>query len=98
MHISVISLWCSAEWKPFQKAQLPESKYEPLLKTDLNCWKCGADLANMPKLKTHLQGHLQSHLAKHKAAMTKKRKHEIDLTGEDSDGAGPAPKKKETGS
>lgn len=49
----------------------------------------------MPKLKAHLQSHLQSHLAKHKAEATKKRKHEIDLTGEDSDDGGPAPKKKE---
>lgn len=50
----------------------------------------------MPKLKAHLQSHLQSHLAKQKAVMTKKRKHEIDLTGEDSDSTGLALKKKET--
>ncbi|KDQ12373.1 hypothetical protein BOTBODRAFT_34672 [Botryobasidium botryosum FD-172 SS1] len=34
---------------------LREEQYEPLLKTDLTCWKCGEEVRNIPLLKSHLE-------------------------------------------
>ncbi|KAG8912413.1 hypothetical protein FRC00_004578, partial [Tulasnella sp. 408] len=65
-------------------ARLPESRYEPLLKSDMQCWRCDTDLKTVPKLKEHLQTHFDRDIAR----MKKKRKHEIDLTGDDEDEAG----------
>lgn len=34
---------------------LQATEYEPLLKADLSCWRCGKGLKNMPALKAHLR-------------------------------------------
>ncbi|KAG9042628.1 hypothetical protein FS837_010612 [Tulasnella sp. UAMH 9824] len=67
-----------------KRASLPESRYESLLKSDMQCWRCDTDLKTVPKLKEHLQTHLDRDIAR----MKKKRKHEIDLTGDDENEAG----------
>ena len=36
-------------------AKLPATKYDPILKEALACWKCGQPQKTMPALKTHLK-------------------------------------------
>ncbi|KAG8733910.1 hypothetical protein FRC12_018701 [Ceratobasidium sp. 428] len=38
-----------------RKAAIPAQKYEPLLKTDLACFKCREKFKTIPQLKAHLQ-------------------------------------------
>ncbi|KAG8941343.1 hypothetical protein FRC04_004589 [Tulasnella sp. 424] len=66
------------------RASLPDAQYEPLLKSDMKCWRCDTELKTVPKLKEHLQSHFDRDIAQ----MKKKRKHEIDLTGDDEDEVG----------
>ncbi|GJJ12152.1 hypothetical protein Clacol_006393 [Clathrus columnatus] len=40
---------------PIFVIKLPASKYEPLLKEDLVCWKCDELFSTIPKLKEHLK-------------------------------------------
>lgn len=55
-------------------ARLPVSQYEPLLKEDLNCWRCHTSLKNIPALKVHLQEEWDKE--KRKTTVQKKRKRE----------------------
>ena len=66
---------------PLQRARLPSSEYELILKGDLQCWKCDETLKTMPKLKEHLKAHFDKELA----ARKKKRKVEIDLTTDEEE-------------
>lgn len=36
-------------------SELKKSQYEPLLKGELACWRCGHAMKNIPTLKAHLQ-------------------------------------------
>jgi len=63
LHIDEIMEWFELpSATPFVKGVTYESKtalnekvYDPLLKEDLSCFKCGQDFKFMPKLKDHLQ-------------------------------------------
>jgi aprataxin len=57
-------------------SKLKKSQYEPLLKDDLVCWRCGHVLKNMPTLKTHLQEEWDKEAKTEKARLERKRKRE----------------------
>jgi aprataxin len=44
--------------------KLPKSQYEPILKEDLQCWRCEEAAKNFPALKEHLKEHFDSDCAK----------------------------------
>ncbi|KZP20762.1 HIT-like protein [Athelia psychrophila] len=56
--------------------ELKKSAYEPLLKEDLACWRCGAAMKNMPTLKAHLQEEWEKEEKAQKAKLQRKRKRE----------------------
>lgn len=53
-------------------SELSVSRYEPLLKEDLKCWRCYVSQKNIPTLKAHLQEEWDKE--KRKATTQKKRK------------------------
>ncbi|KAK7693437.1 hypothetical protein QCA50_003005 [Cerrena zonata] len=54
--IDEILSWFAAEPSYFSTiSELKKSQYEPLLKEDLECFRCECSIKNMPLLKTHLQ-------------------------------------------
>ncbi|KAF8610152.1 hypothetical protein BDV93DRAFT_601209 [Ceratobasidium sp. AG-I] len=55
-----------------QKAAIPTSKYEALLKTNLECFKCQESFKTIPQLKIHLQKEWDE--AKEDALQQKRRK------------------------
>lgn len=57
-------------------SELKKSQYEPLLKEELACWRCGQAMKNIPTLKTHLQKEFDDETARSKASLEKKRKRE----------------------
>jgi aprataxin len=71
-------------------SSLKKLEYEPLLKEDLMCFRCGRTLKNMPLLKTHLQEEWNALRSKGAS----KRKADIEVT---SDNTRPA-KKADVGS
>jgi len=79
-------------------SQLTISRYEPLLKEDLSCWKCHSTQKNIPTLKAHLKEEWNKE--KRKATAQKKRKREEEATvsssGEVITEEGPQTKRLET--
>lgn len=59
-----------------QMRELKKSEYEPLLKENLACWRCGTTMKNMPTLKTHLQEEWEKEEKAEKAKLERKRKRE----------------------
>jgi len=57
-------------------AELKKSQYEPLLKEDLTCFRCGHTMKNIPTLKVHLQEEWDKGAAREKAKLERKRKRE----------------------
>ena len=57
-------------------SDLKKSRYEPLLKDDLVCWRCGNVFKNMPTLKTHLQEEWDVEAKTEKTKLERKRKRE----------------------
>ena len=57
-------------------SELKESQYEPLLKEELACWRCGHAMKNIPTLKTHLQKEFDDEAARLKVRLENKRKRE----------------------
>jgi len=64
-----------------QMSKLKKSQYEPLLKDDLVCWRCGHSFKNMPTLKAHLQEEWDQEAKAEKAKLERKRKRE-ELSGD----------------
>lgn len=60
-------------------ARLEEKEYEALIKTDLSCFHCGSVMANIPKLKAHLQDEFDTMITKEAARAERKRKWEEKL-------------------
>jgi aprataxin len=54
-----------------QVSKLEKSEYDPLLKTDLSCWRCGQHYKNIPALKEHLQEEWDKESAREKAKIKK---------------------------
>lgn len=54
--------------------ELKKSQYEPLLKDDLVCWRCGHVFKNMPTLKAHLQEEWDQEAKAEKTKLERKRK------------------------
>lgn len=57
-----------------QMTELKKSQYEPLLKDDLVCWRCGHVFKNMPTLKAHLQEEWDQEAKAEKTKLERKRK------------------------
>lgn len=53
-------------------AELKPSKYEPILKEDLVCFRCDQPQKNMPTLKAHLQTEWDNLRKREKALLEKK--------------------------
>ncbi|KAH9951992.1 HIT-like domain-containing protein, partial [Amylocystis lapponica] len=71
--------WYEAEPTYFgTMSKLKPSQYEPLLKEDLSCWRCGEELKNMPKLKAHLQEEWDVEAKREKARLQNKRRRAPD--------------------
>ncbi|KAG2367452.1 HIT-like domain-containing protein [Suillus spraguei] len=80
IHLSDVLSWFEAESSYYKTiSQLKKSKYDPLLKEDLSCWKCDRNLSNMPKLKLHLQEEFDKLSDQEKAKAKRKRKRADDL-------------------
>ena len=71
---------------------LKASTYEPLLKEDLACWRCGAAMKNMPTLKAHLQEEWDKEAKAEKAKLERKRKRD-EVHDEAADAKRHAPEK-----
>lgn len=61
-----------------QMSQLKPSQYEPLLKEQLECWKCNREFKTMPLLKAHLQEEWEAEAKREKAKLERKRKRTPD--------------------
>jgi hypothetical protein len=70
-----------------QMSKLEKSRYEPLLKDDLVCWRCGHVLKNMPALKAHLQEEWDKEATKERGRLERKRKHSDDPDAEQQGGS-----------
>jgi len=57
---------------------LRKERYEPLLKTDLACWKCGEGVRNIPLLKSHLEKEWKEERKESETREARKRKREAD--------------------
>ncbi|KII88600.1 hypothetical protein PLICRDRAFT_698957 [Plicaturopsis crispa FD-325 SS-3] len=58
LHLEDVLSWFDAEPSYYDTmSELKESQYEPLLKDDMECWRCGftSKKLNLPTLKKHLQ-------------------------------------------
>lgn len=72
-HLSDVQSWFDADQSYFEMmSQLRKIGYEPLLKEDLACWKCGRAMKNMPTLKEHLQEEWDGEGRKEKARIARK--------------------------
>ncbi|KAI6150540.1 HIT-like domain-containing protein, partial [Pisolithus tinctorius] len=72
-HLSDVLSWFDADQSYFEMmSQLRKIDYEPLLKEDLACWKCGRAMRNMPTLKEHLQEEWDGEGRKEKARIARK--------------------------
>ncbi|KAL4067868.1 HIT-like protein [Scleroderma citrinum] len=77
LHLSDVLSWFEADPSFFEmRAQLKPRDYQPLLKEELACFKCGRAMKNMPTLKTHLQVEWDDEARKEKARIARKRKRE----------------------
>lgn len=74
-------------------SELKKSQYEPLLKDELLCWRCGHIFKNIPTLKAHLQEEWDKDAKTEKAKLERKRKRE-ELSGDSVEQGGS--KKRET--
>ncbi|KAH7889447.1 HIT-like domain-containing protein [Phlebopus sp. FC_14] len=75
LHLDDVLAWFDAVPSYFKTvSQLKNSEYEPLLKQNLSCWKCGRDMKNMPTLKAHLQEEWDEEARRQKARIRGKRK------------------------
>lgn len=60
LHIDHVISWCDVEEPKFKElSSLKSSKYEGLLKQNLNCFYCEERMKNMPILKSHLNTEFQ---------------------------------------
>jgi len=67
-------------------SELRSVQYEPLLKDDLACWRCGREMKNIPALKAHLQEEVDKEAAREKARIDRKRKRATpDATASDDE-------------
>jgi len=55
-------------------AVMKQSRYEPLLKEDLSCWRCHSEFKTIPKLKAHLQEEWDNETKSEKANLERNRK------------------------
>ena len=62
---------------------LQKSLHEPLLKEDLECWRCRETFKTLPKLKEHLKQEKDAEASRKKGARHEKRK---TPEGGDADG------------
>lgn len=60
-------------------SSLSPSKFEPILKEDLECWKCRASMRNIPLLKAHLQEEWDQE--KKRSSQNLKRKRVVEEAG-----------------
>jgi len=82
LHFDDVISWFDAEPSYYNTmSELKKSQYEPLLKDDLVCWRCGHVLKNMPTLKAHLQEEWDKEAKVEKAKLERKRKRE-ELPGD----------------
>jgi len=83
LHFDEVLSWLDAEESYFETmSKLEKSRYEPLLKDDLVCWRCGHVLKNMPALKVHLQEEWDKEANKERGRLERKRKHSDDPNAE----------------
>ncbi|CAL1704540.1 unnamed protein product [Somion occarium] len=74
-HIDDVLSWFDAEPSYFNKmSELKKSKYEPLLKENLTCFRCDAMFKNIPTLKSHLEEEWNKLVQKEKAKHAKQSK------------------------
>lgn len=57
-------------------AKLDTKHYEPMLKEDLSCWRCNANMKTIPALKAHLQEEWDTQAKREKAKIERRRKME----------------------
>jgi aprataxin len=77
LHLDEVLSWFDAEESYYETmSELKISEYEPLLKDDLLCWRCGHVMKNMPTLKTHLQEEWDKQANAEKGKLERKRKRE----------------------
>ncbi|KIM87013.1 hypothetical protein PILCRDRAFT_815447 [Piloderma croceum F 1598] len=77
LHLNDVLSWLDAEPSYYETmSELKKSQYEPLLKDDLVCWRCGHVFKNMPTLKTHLQEEWDKEAKTERAKLERKRKRE----------------------
>ncbi|KAF8231307.1 HIT-like protein [Tricholoma matsutake] len=75
LDIDEVLSWFDAEPSYFASMSKLEPKtYEPILKEDLACWRCGSRMKNMPTLKAHLQEEWDRQANLEKAKMDRTRK------------------------
>lgn len=86
LHLDEVLEWFEGDDSYYTTmSQLSASRYEPLLKADLKCWKCSASQKNIPTLKAHLQEEWNKE--KRKAVSQKKHKREEEAASSTLDDA-----------
>jgi len=77
LHLDDVLSWLDADPSYYKTmSELKKSQYEPLLKDDLVCWRCGHIFKTMPTLKAHLQEEWEIEAKIEKAKVERKRKRE----------------------
>ncbi|KAG8807915.1 hypothetical protein FRC17_004206 [Serendipita sp. 399] len=85
LHLDDVLEWFDGDESYYQSmSRLPSSKYEPLLKEDLKCWRCYASQKNIPTLKDHLQ--FEWDRERERAMLHQKRKRVEEEADEGEDG------------
>jgi aprataxin len=84
LHLEEVMSWFDAEPSYFETvSQLKRNQYEPILKEDLSCWRCGHVMKNMPTLKAHLEEEWDKEAKTARARLERKRKQERSNPNED---------------
>ncbi|KAJ4488139.1 hypothetical protein J3R30DRAFT_3654469 [Lentinula aciculospora] len=86
LHIDDVLSWFDSEPSYYNEmVKLDQKAYEKLLKEDLVCWKCEAQMKNIPTLKAHLQEEWDKVSKREKGRTERKRKLEEKQTSEIGD-------------
>lgn len=93
IHLNDVLSWLDGDDAYYETmSKLPESQYEPILKSDLACWRCQATQKNIPTLKQHLQVEWEKEKARALSPTKRKRaasggQHDEDTRGGREDDA-----------
>jgi len=94
LHIDQVLSWFEKDDASFDKEiiSLQKNLREPLLKEDLECWRCRKKFKTMPQLKEHLTQEKGVEASQKKKKASRENKRERPEDGDGGDGGEPVPR------